>query len=107
MIHGSDGAKLSKRHGVVNVLEYRQTCFLPEALLNYLPRLGWSPVDQEIFAIDEMIALFHLTSVSRSAANFDAQRLMWVNQQHLMKADSVRLAGLLDRRATRGDQAAH
>src|SRR4029077_15777029 len=95
MIHGADGAKLSKRHGAVNVLEYRQMGFLPEALLNYLLRLGWSHGDQEIFTIDEMIALFDLTGVSRSAANFDAQKLLWVNQQHLIKADPARVGGLL------------
>ncbi len=95
MIHGSDGAKLSKRHGAVNMLEYREAGFLPEALLNYLLRLGWSHGDQEIFSIEEMIALFDLRGVSRSAANFDPQKLLWVNQQHMLKASAERLAPLL------------
>jgi glutamyl-tRNA synthetase len=92
MINGSDGTKLSKRHGAVNVLEYREMGFLPEALLNYLLRLGWSHGDQEIFTIDEMIRLFDLDRVNRSSANFDAAKLRWVNQQHIIKAPAQRLA---------------
>jgi glutamyl-tRNA synthetase len=95
MIHGADGAKLSKRHGAVNVLEYRELGFLPEALLNYLLRLGWSHGDQEIFTLSEMVGAFDLDAVQRSAANFDPAKLRWVNQQHLVKADSARLAALL------------
>jgi glutamyl-tRNA synthetase len=95
MIHGPDGAKLSKRHGAVNMLEYRELGFLPEALLNYLLRLGWSHGDQEIFTIAEMIEHFSLESVSSSAARFDLQKLSWVNQQHMLKASPERLAGLL------------
>jgi glutamyl-tRNA synthetase len=95
MIHGPDGAKLSKRHGAVNMLDYREMGFLPEALLNYLLRLGWSHGDQEIFSVPEMIDLFDLTHVSRSAANFDPQKLLWVNQQHMMKVPADRLGALL------------
>jgi len=95
MIHGADGAKLSKRHGAVNILEYKEMGFLPEALLNYLLRLGWSHGDQEIFTLNEMIRLFDLSEVSRSAANFDPLKLMWVNQQHMMSAPKERLASLL------------
>jgi glutamyl-tRNA synthetase len=95
MIHGPDGAKLSKRHGAVNMLEYRDMGFLPEALLNYLLRLGWSHGDREIFTVAEMIEHFDLSGVSRSAANFDPVKLLWVNQQHMMKASSERLAELL------------
>jgi glutamyl-tRNA synthetase len=95
MIHGPDGAKLSKRHGAVNMLEYRELGFLPEALLNYLLRLGWSHGDQEIFTIPEMVQHFGLESVSSSAARFDLQKLSWVNQQHMLKASPERLAGLL------------
>ncbi len=95
MIHGPDGAKLSKRHGAVNMLEYRELGFLPEALLNYLLRLGWSHGDQEIFTVAEMIELFDLSHVNRSAANFDPQKLMWVNQQHIMKVPAERLGALL------------
>lgn len=94
MIHGPDGTKLSKRHGAVNVLEYREMGFLPDALLNYLLRLGWSHGDQEIFTVDEMIRLFDLHNVSRSAATFDSQKLLWVNQQHIMRAPRERLAAL-------------
>lgn len=95
MIHGADGAKLSKRHGAVSVLEYRQQGFLPDALLNYLLRLGWSHGDQELFARDEMIAKFDLEHVSRSAANFDPAKLAWVNQQHMLRAPVETLAAAL------------
>jgi glutamyl-tRNA synthetase len=95
MINGPDGAKLSKRHGAVNVLEYRDLGFLPQAMLNYLLRLGWAHGDQEIFSRDEMIELFDLGRVSRSAANFDPAKLLWVNQQHLMKAPAAQVAALL------------
>jgi glutamyl-tRNA synthetase len=95
MIHGPDGAKLSKRHGAVNVLEYRTMGFLPIGLLNYLLRLGWSHGDQEIFTLPQMIAHFDLDSVSRSAASFDPQKLLWVNQQHLQTAAVDALAPLL------------
>ena len=95
MIHGPDGAKLSKRHGAVNILEYRAMGFLPQALLNYLLRLGWSHGDQEIFGLDEMIEHFDLDHVSRSAANFDPQKLFWVNQQHILIAPAAALAPLL------------
>jgi len=95
MIHGQDGAKLSKRHGAVNVLEYKTMGFLPIGLLNYLLRLGWSHGDQEIFSRREMIEHFDLEHVSRSAASFDPPKLLWVNQQHLMRSKATELAGLL------------
>jgi glutamyl-tRNA synthetase len=95
MIHGADGAKLSKRHGAVSVLEYRENGFLPDALLNYLLRLGWSHGDMEVFSRDEMIRLFDLDHVSRSAANFDQTKLAWVNQQHIMTTAPEQLAPLL------------
>jgi glutamyl-tRNA synthetase len=95
MIHGADGAKLSKRHGAVNVLEYRDMGFLPEALLNYLLRLGWSHGDQEIFTLEEMVRAFDLGQVNRSAAQFDSKKLLWVNHQHIQKAPSERLGALL------------
>ena len=101
MINGPDGAKLSKRHGAVNVIEYREMGFLPEALLNYLLRLGWSHGDQEIFTREEMIGLFELNKVSRSAANFDPQKLLWVNQQHILRTPSSRLAALLAKQLER------
>jgi glutamyl-tRNA synthetase len=95
MINGADGAKLSKRHGAVNVLEYREMGFLPAGLLNYLLRLGWSHGDQEIFSLEEMQKLFDLDHVSRSAANFDPAKLLWVNQQHMQTAPVHELAELL------------
>jgi glutamyl-tRNA synthetase len=95
MIHGPDGAKLSKRHGAVNVMEYRDLGFLPEAFLNYVLRLGFADGDQEIFSRDEMIAAFDLSKVSRSAARFDPQKLLWVNQQHIQAAPAAVLIPLL------------
>ena len=95
MILGSDGAKLSKRHGAVSVLEYRDAGFLPEAVLNYLVRLGWSHGDQEIFSIEEMIALFDIAGVNKSASAFDGEKLAWLNQQHMMRATPARVASVL------------
>lgn len=87
MILGSDGAKLSKRHGAVNVLDYRAEGFLPDALLNYLVRLGWSHGDQEVFSRAEMIRLFDISSVNSSASRFDGEKLIWLNQQYLKAAE--------------------
>lgn len=84
MILGADGAKLSKRHGAVDVLEYRAEGYLPRALLNYLVRLGWSYGDQEVFSIDEMIQLFDIAAVNQSASAFNAEKLVWLNQQHII-----------------------
>lgn len=84
MIHGEDGKKLSKRHGAVSVLEYREEGFLPEALVNYLLRLGWSCGDQEIFSKEEMAALFDVSHISHSPAVFNKEKLLWLNQ-HYMK----------------------
>ena len=95
MIHGADDTKLSKRHGAVDVLEYRKLGYLPEALLNYLLRLGWSHGDQEIFTVEEMIDRFGLEAVSRSAARFDPSKSLWVNHQHIQSMDVGRLAELL------------
>lgn len=92
MILGSDGSKLSKRHGAVNVLEYREQGYLSAAVLNYLVRLGWSHGDQEVFTLDEMIRLFDLDHVNASAARFDPEKLGWLNQQHLRAADPAQLA---------------
>ena len=85
MILGPDGAKLSKRHGAVSVLQYREEGFLPEALLNYLVRLGWSHGDQEIFSLEEMTALFDIADVNKSASAFNPDKLLWINQQHIMR----------------------
>ena len=86
MILGSDGAKLSKRHGALGVMEYRAMGFLPEALLNYLVRLGWSHGDQELFGIEEMTQLFDFDHVSSSPARFDMEKAYWVNHQYLKTA---------------------
>lgn len=83
MILGEDGKKLSKRHGAVSVLEFQKEGYLPEALLNYLVRLGWSHKDQEIFSLDEMIQYFDWKQVSRSPAIFNYDKLMWLNQHYI------------------------
>lgn len=84
MILGDDGKRLSKRHGAVSVMQYRDDGYLPEALLNYLVRLGWSHGDQEIFSREEMIELFDLNNCNRAASGFNTDKLIWVNQ-HYMK----------------------
>lgn len=86
MILGPDGKKLSKRHGALSVLQYREEGYLPQALLNYLVRLGWSHGDQEIFTLEEMIELFDIADVNPSASTFNPDKLLWVNQQHLKMA---------------------
>ena len=83
MIHGPDGAKLSKRHGAVSVMQYRHDGFLPEALLNYLVRLGWSHGDEEIFSRSEMISLFDLAHVNHSASSINPDKLRWLNQHYM------------------------
>jgi glutamyl-tRNA synthetase len=110
MILGSDGAKLSKRHGAVSVLQYRDEGFLPEAVLNYLSRLGWSHGDQEIFTIEEMTRLFDIADVNKSASAFNGEKLAWVNQQHMMRVPASRIVPILrwqlDREGVRaGDDA--
>ena len=95
MILGADGAKLSKRHGAVSVLDYRDQGFLPEAVLNYLARLGWSHGDQEFFSLEEMQSLFDIADVNKSAAAFNFEKLAWLNQQHMMRAPPARVAPLL------------
>jgi len=83
MILGHDGQRLSKRHGAVSVLNYKEEGFLPAALLNYLVRLGWSHGDQEIFSLSEMTELFDLTKVNSAAASFNPEKLLWLNQQYI------------------------
>jgi glutamyl-tRNA synthetase len=95
MILGADGAKLSKRHGAVSVLQYREEGYLPEALLNYLVRLGWSHGDQEVFSIEEMTRLFDISAVNKSASAFNPDKLLWLNQQHIMRSSPVHLATYL------------
>lgn len=86
MILGPDGRRMSKRHGAVAVTEYRQQGYLPHALLNYLVRLGWSHGDQELFSVDEMISLFDIRDVHKSAAVFDPDKLLWVNYEYMKSA---------------------
>jgi glutamyl-tRNA synthetase len=94
MILGADGERLSKRHGAVNVTQYRDEGFLPEALANYLARLGWSHGDDEVFSMGELEQWFDLAHVSRSPAKFDPDKLAWINQQYMKRADDARLASL-------------
>jgi glutamyl-tRNA synthetase len=101
MILGADGAKLSKRHGAVSVLEYQEEGYLPDALLNYLVRLGWSHGDQEIFTRDEMIAAFDIKDVNKAASAFNPEKLLWLNQQHMMRTPVAQLAVALREQLTR------
>jgi glutamyl-tRNA synthetase len=96
MILGSDGQKLSKRHGAVGVMQYRDDGFLPHALLNYLVRLGWSHGDQEIFSRDEMIQLFDVGDVNKAAARFDLEKLSWINQHYLKHDEPLEIAPHLE-----------
>jgi len=86
MILGPDGAKLSKRHGAVSVLQYQEEGYLPEALLNYLVRLGWSHGDQEYFTREEMIAAFDVRDINKAASALNLEKLLWLNQQHMIRA---------------------
>lgn len=95
MILGDDGARLSKRHGAVSVMQYREEGYLPEALLNYLVRLGWSHGDQEIFSLDEMIELFDINDVNKAASAFNTEKLLWLNQHYIKNDKPERIAHLL------------
>ena len=99
MILGPDGARLSKRHGAMNVLHYRDEGFSSEALLNYLVRLGWSKGDQEIFSIKEMIDGFDLSGINKASAKFDIEKLRWVNQQHLLNTNDNELKLMIEARS--------
>jgi glutamyl-tRNA synthetase len=96
MILGPDGERLSKRHGAVSVTQYRDEGYLPEALVNYLARLGWSHGDEEMFSRDQLIEWFDLEHVSQSPARFDPGKLAWMNAQYLKAADDSRLAALAE-----------
>ena len=98
MILGEDKKRLSKRHGATSVLEYRKLGYLPEALINYLVRLGWSRGDQEIFTREEIVEHFSLETLNRSAAVFNPEKLLWLNQEYIKKADDGRLLPLLEER---------
>jgi glutamyl-tRNA synthetase len=92
MILGADGKRLSKRHGAVGVMQYREEGFLPEALLNYLVRLGWSHGDQEIFSLDEMIQYFEIHDINNSPAAFNNEKLLWLNQHYIKTSDPAHVA---------------
>jgi glutamyl-tRNA synthetase len=92
MILGEDGQKLSKRHGAASVMDYREQGFIPEALLNYLVRLGWSHGDQEVFTRDEMIRLFDVADVNNSASALNSGKLLWLNQHYFKTLDPAHVA---------------
>ena len=92
MILGDDGKRLSKRHGAVGVMQYRDNGFLPQALLNYLVRLGWSHGDQEIFSKDELIELFDLSACNRAPSAFNTDKLIWLNQHYIKTLPATEVA---------------
>ena len=94
MILGADGQKLSKRHGAVSVMEYPEQGYLPEAMLNYLARLGWSHGDDEIFSMEQFTEWFNLEHMTASAAQFNPEKLGWLNNHYIKAADNERLAQL-------------
>lgn len=103
MILGPDGEKLSKRHGAVSVVQYHEEGFLPEAMINYLARLGWSHGDDELFSRAQLVEWFDSTNMSKSAAQFDPEKLKWVNAHYMKQADkSMLLADLTERMAKAG-----
>lgn len=91
MILGADGARMSKRHGAVSVMQYRDDGFLPDALLTYLVRLGWSHGDQELFEMGDLLKLFKVEDVSRSPSTFDPDKLLWVNQEKIKGLSAAQL----------------
>lgn len=101
MILGDDGKRLSKRHGAVGVMEYFDAGYLPQAMLNYLVRLGWSHGDQEIFTQQEMIDLFSLDELNRSPSSFNTEKLNWINQQYLMSQPLPEIVALVRQRLDR------
>jgi glutamyl-tRNA synthetase len=101
MILGPDGEKLSKRHGAVSVTQYDEDGFLPEALVNYLARLGWSHGDDEVFSTEQFVEWFDLAHISRSPAQFNPEKALWLNQQYIKQADPARLATLIAPRIER------
>ena len=101
MILGDDGKRLSKRHGAVGVMEYFDAGYLPQALLNYLVRLGWSHGDQEIFSLQEMIDNFSLDALNRSPSSFNTEKLNWINQQYLMSLPLDEVVTLVRQRLDR------
>ena len=101
MILGDDGTKLSKRHGAVSVMQYDEDGYLREAVLNYLARLGWSHGDDEVFSMDQFVRWFDLEHITSSAAQFNTEKLNWLNAHYLKAAGDARLAGEAARRLAR------
>ncbi|MGZ5765482.1 MAG: glutamate--tRNA ligase, partial [Usitatibacter sp.] len=97
MILGADGQRLSKRHGAVNVMQYRDDGFLPEAMVNYLARLGWSHGDEEVFSREQLVEWFDLRHVSKSPARWDPEKLKWLNGEYLRRLSDAELAARLER----------
>jgi glutamyl-tRNA synthetase len=95
MILGDDGTKLSKRHGAVSVMQYADDGYLPEAVINYLARLGWSHGDEEVFPVEQFVEWFDLDHITSSAAQFNTEKLRWLNQHYIKLADNARLAALV------------
>ncbi len=95
MINNEQGKKLSKRDGATDVMEYKKLGFLPEALLNFLVRLGWSHGDQEIFSIEEMIELFDPKDINKSASSYNLDKLLWLNSHYIKNSSNEKLAKLL------------
>ena len=98
MILGDDGKRLSKRHGAVGIMQYYEDGYLPEAMLNYLVRLGWSHGDQEIFSTTEMIEHFSLDDINKSASSFNTDKLNWINQQYMIAAPIDQIVDLVKQR---------
>jgi glutamyl-tRNA synthetase len=96
MIHNENGKKLSKRDGATDVMMYKEMGYLPEALLNFLVRLGWSHGDQEIFSFDEMLRLFNPKDINRSASIYNTEKLDWLNAHYIKNSSNERLAKLLE-----------
>jgi glutamyl-tRNA synthetase len=96
MILGADKKRLSKRHGATSVMVYKEMGFLPEAMVNYLVRLGWSFGDEEVFSMADLITKFSLDNVGRSAGVFNPDKLLWLNEHYIKTGDPVRLAGLVE-----------
>ncbi len=101
MILGDDGTKLSKRHGAVSVMQYDDDGYLPEAVINYLARLGWSHGDEEIFSREQFVEWFDLAHITASAAQFNTEKLNWLNQHYIKQSDDSRLASDVARRLAR------
>lgn len=95
MIHGTDGQKLSKRHSAVSTMNYREQGYLPEAMVNYLARLGWSHGDDEIFSMDQFVQWFDLDHLTKSPAQFSFEKLDWLNNHYIKQTDNARLAELV------------